>query len=274
MPVNRLGFGAMRITGEGIWGWPEDRGSAIALLRRVVELGVNFIDTADAYGPDTSELLIAEALHPYADGLVIATKGGLERGGPGSWTPACEPERIVVCCEDSLRRLQVDRIDLYQLHAVDPKVSIIESARALAALVRDGKVRHVGLSNVTVEEIEAVRKLVPVATVQNRYNVADRHNEGVLEHCEREGIGFIPWFPLAAGSLVEPGGVVAEIAAAHGVTAAQVSLAWLLQRSPIMLPIPGTSSIAHLEQNLDAAQLRLTPADLAQLEEVARLPVL
>jgi pyridoxine 4-dehydrogenase len=258
LEVRRLGFGAMRITGDGIWGPPDDPEEAKRLLRRVVDLGVNLIDTADSYGPDVSETLIAEALHPYPDGLVIATKGGLRRTGPGEWPRDARPERLMQCCEDSLRRLRLERIDLYQLHAPDPKVPFEDSVGALKELQAEGKIRHVGISNVSLEQFEQARGLVDVATVQNRYNLTSRSSEDVLDGCEEAGTGFIPWFPLAVGSLAEAGGALEEVAHAHDATPAQVALAWLLARSPVMLPIPGTGSIEHLEQNVEAVELTLT----------------
>jgi aryl-alcohol dehydrogenase-like predicted oxidoreductase len=265
MQVRRLGFGAMRITGKGIWGPPDDPEECKRLLRRVVELGVNLIDTADSYGPDVSENLIAEALHPYPEGLVIATKGGLRRTGPGQWPRDARPERLKECCEGSLRRLRVDRIDLYQLHSPDPKVPLEDSIGALAELQREGKIRHIGVSNVSVEELERARALVDVVTVQNRYSLVERDSEDVLDECERLGIGFIPWFPLATGDLARPGGPLDELASAHDATPSQLALAWLLARSPVMLPIPGTASVEHLEENVAAADLELDPAELASL---------
>lgn len=264
LTVNRLGFGAMRITGDGVWGPPADPAAALAVLRRLPELGVDLIDTADSYGPYVSEDLIFEALHPYV-GLTIATKAGLTRTGPGLWHPVGRPEYLRQCCEMSLRRLGVDQIDLWQLHRIDPLVPREEQFGVLHDLRAEGKIRHVGLSEVTVEEIEAARAVVPIATVQNRFNLADRHSEDVLDHCEQEGIGFIPWFPLAAGDLAKPGGVVADIAAAHDALPGQVALAWLLHRSPVMLPIPGTGSVAHLEENVAARDLVLTPGEVEQL---------
>jgi pyridoxine 4-dehydrogenase len=258
LEVRRLGFGAMRITGDGIWGPPDDPEEAKRLLRRVVDLGVNLIDTADSYGPEVSENLIAEALHPYPDELVIATKGGFRRTGPGEWPRDARPERLKQCCEDSLRRLRVERIDLYQLHAPDPKVPFEDSVGALRELQEEGKIRHVGVSNVSLEQLERARGLVDVVTVQNRYNLTNRSSEDVLDSCEEAGIGFIPWFPLAVGSLTEAGGVLEEVAHAHDATPAQVALAWLLARSPVMLPIPGTGSIEHLEENVEAVELTLT----------------
>ena len=258
LEVRRLGFGAMRITGDGIWGPPEDPDEARRLLRRVVDIGINLIDTADSYGPEVSENLIAEALHPYSNGLVIATKGGLLRTGPGEWPRDGRPEHLREACEGSLRRLKVDRIDLYQLHAPDPEIPYEDSVGALKELQDEGKIRHIGVSNVSVEQLDKARGLVEVATVQNRYNLTDRSSEDVLEACEQAGIGFIPWFPLATGSLAEPGGVLDEVAHTHDATPGQVALAWLLVRSRVMLPIPGTSSIEHLEENAAAAELTLS----------------
>jgi len=268
LTVTRLGFGAMRITGPGIWDYPENRDEALAVLRRLPEMGVDFVDTADAYGPHVSEELIREALHPY-DGIAVATKAGLIRTGPGEWHSLGRPDYLRACCELSLRRLGVETIDLWQLHRIDPQVPREEQFGVLADLQREGKVRHLGLSEVSVEEIEAARAVFPVATVQNRFNLVDRSHEDVLDHCEREQIGFIPWFPLAAGELAEPGGVVAEVAAAHDATPGQVALAWLLARSPVMLPIPGTGSVAHLEENVGAAQLRLSDEERARLDVAA-----
>ena len=269
LEVRRLGFGAMRITGEGVWGEPKDPAGARELLRRVLERGVNLIDTADSYGPAVSEELIAEALHPYPDDLVIATKGGLERPGPGEWTRNCRPERLKRCCEDSLRRLRLERIDLYQLHAIDPQVPIEDSISALAELAHEGKVRHIGVCNVGREELARARAIAPIVSVQNRYNLAERSSEQVLTVCQEEGLGFLPWFPLATGELARPGGSLDEVARAHGATPAQVALAWLLQHSEVTLPIPGTSSIAHFEENLEAAKLELTAEDMAALDDAA-----
>jgi pyridoxine 4-dehydrogenase len=266
LEVRRLGFGAMRITGDGIWGPPEDPEAARRLLRRVVELGINLIDTADAYGPEVSESLIAEALHPYPDGLAIATKGGLRRGGPGQWSRDARPERLKRCCEASLRRLRVERIDLYQLHSPDSKVPLEESMSALRELKEEGKVRHVGVSNVSLEELGRARSVVEVVSVQNRYNLGERRHEDVLQVCERDGLGFLPWFPLATGALARPGGPLEEIARRHDATPGQVALAWLLRHSPVMLPIPGTSSVEHLEENVAAAELSLTNQELERLE--------
>ena len=262
---NRMGFGAMRLTGEGIWGEPEDPEEARAVLRRAVELGVNFIDTADSYGPKVSERLIGETLYPYPEDLVIGTKGGLVRPGPGRWKTDGRPEHLREACEGSLKRLKVERIVLYQLHRIDSSVPVEEQLGTLAELREEGKIQHVGLSEVGVEEIEQAREIVPIATVQNRYSLTDRGSEDVLDFCEREGIGFIPWFPLARGDLARPGGPLDEIAARRDATPGQVALAWLLARSPVMLPIPGTSSVEHLEENLAAVELRLSDEELATL---------
>jgi aryl-alcohol dehydrogenase-like predicted oxidoreductase len=259
--VNRLGFGAMRVTGEGIWGWPPDRQNALKVLKRAVELGVNLIDTADAYGPDTSELLIAEALYPYPKGLVIATKGGLTRPGPGQWVPNCRPDHLKQALDGSLKRLRLDRIDLYQLHTVDSKVPIEESVGALKQMQDAGKIRHIGLSNVDRKEIDRARKIVPIVSVQNRYNIEDRESEDVLVYCEKEKLGFLPWFPIGGGRGLKAENPLNTAAKAHGVSVFQVALAWLLERSPVMLPIPGTSSLAHLEENVAAARLKLTPEE-------------
>jgi pyridoxine 4-dehydrogenase len=267
--VRRLGFGAMRITGDGIWGPPEDRDGAIATVRRAVELGINLIDTADSYGPNVSEELIAEALHPYPEGLVIATKGGLTRGGPGQWSRDGRPEHLREACEASLKRLRVERIDLYQLHAPDPEVPYEDSVGTLKELRDEGKIRLVGVSNVTIDELETARSIVPVASVQNRFNLADRGAEDVLARCEELGLGFVPWFPLAAGSLAEPGGPLAEIAEAHDATAAQIAIAWLLARAEVMLPIPGTSTVEHLEENIAAAGIELSDKEIEELNAAA-----
>jgi aryl-alcohol dehydrogenase-like predicted oxidoreductase len=269
LEVHRLGFGAMRITGSGIWGPPPDHDTALAVLRRAVELGIDLIDTADSYGPHISEQLIAEALHPYPDGLLVATKGGLERSGPGKWSRNGDPQHLKDACEGSLRDLRVDRIDLYQLHAPDEDVPYAESVGALKELQDAGKIRHIGVSNVSVAQLAEARSLVDVVTVQNRYNLTDREDQDVLELCERDGLGFFPWFPLEAGDLAKPGGVLGEIAAAHDATPGQVALAWLLARSPVMLPIPGTGSVAHLEENVAAAALTLDADELAQLDAAA-----
>ncbi|MFN8039682.1 MAG: aldo/keto reductase [Acidimicrobiales bacterium] len=265
-PVRRLGFGAMRITGPGIWGPPADHDASIRVLRRAVELGVDLIDTADSYGPFVSEDLIAEALHPYPDDLVVATKGGLTRSGPGVWEAVGRPEYLRQCVEMSLRRLRLDTIDLYQLHRVDPLVPITESFGALAELQAQGKIRHLGLSNVTVDELRAAQSVAPVVSVQNRYNLADRASEDLLDVCADEGIGFIPWFPVATGELARPGGPLDRLAVEHGATPSQLALAWLLHRSPVVLPIPGTSSVAHLDENVAAAAIRLEADELAALE--------
>lgn len=265
LPVKRLGFGAMRLCGPGIWGEPEDPGAAEAVLRRVVEVGINLIDTADAYGPEVNELQISSALHPYPDDMVIATKGGHVRPGPGRWETDGSPQHLREACEGSLRRLRLDRIDLYQFHRPDPRVSFEDSVWALAELRDEGKIRHVGLSNVGVREIVMALDIVPIVSVQNRYSLADRSSEAVIETCEREGIAFIPWHPLATGDLANPGGPLDEIAARHEATPAQVALAWLLAKSPMMLPIPGTSSVEHLEENVAAAELRLTDEEVATL---------
>jgi pyridoxine 4-dehydrogenase len=269
MSVDRLGYGAMRITGKGIWGEPADHDGALAVLRRAVELGVNLIDTADSYGPHVSERLIAEALHPYPDDLLIATKGGLERTGPGQWPRNGRPEHLKAACEGSLRDLRVDRIDLYQLHAPDENVPYAESVGALKELQDEGKIRHIGVSNVSVAQLAEARSLVEVVTVQNRFNLTDRTDQDVLDVCARDGLGFFPWFPLEAGGLAKPGGIAAEIAAAHDATTGQVALAWLLAHSPVTLPIPGTASVAHLEENLAAATLELTADELARLDAAA-----
>jgi pyridoxine 4-dehydrogenase len=267
--VKRLGFGAMRLTGKGIWGDPPDREAARGVVRRAVELGVDFIDTADSYGPEVSEEIIAEALHPYPEDLVIATKGGLVRPGPGDWRRDGRPEHLREACEGSLRRLRLDAIDLYQLHAPDPNVPFEESVGALVALRDEGKIRRIGLSNVDTGQLEAARELTDVASVQDRYNLADRSTEPVLDACERAGIGFIPWFPLATGDLAEPGGPLDDAARGHQATPAQVALAWLLARSPVMLPIPGTGSVEHLEENLAAGDLRLEPAEVERIGAAA-----
>jgi pyridoxine 4-dehydrogenase len=269
LEVRRLGFGAMRITGQGIWGEPSDPAGARALLRHVVESGVQLIDTADSYGPAVSENLIAEALRPYPDDLVIATKGGFERPASGVWEPNCRPDRLRRCCEDSLRRLGLERIDLYQLHTVDPKVPLEDSVYALAELQEEGKIRHIGLSNVTAEELERAQSLVPVVSVQNRYNLADRAGEEIVGACEEQGLAFLPWAPLATGELAARGGPLDEIARRHAARASQVALAWLLAHSPAVLPIPGTGQIAHFEENLEAAELELDEDELATLDGLA-----
>ncbi len=268
LEVDRLGYGAMRITGPGIWGPPADPDGAVALLRRAVELGVDFIDTADSYGPNVSEELIARALHPY-DGIVIATKGGLTRSGPGVWARAGSPEHLREALEGSLRRLGVDCIDLYQLHAVDPSVPIETSLEALVQARAAGKIRHIGLSNVSIGELEVACAMAQIVSVQNRYSVLDREDDALVAICEERGIAYIPWFPLAAGRAGESLACVDAVAAAHGATNGQVALAWLLARSPAIVPIPGTSRIDHLEENLAAAELVLSPADLGELDRAA-----
>jgi pyridoxine 4-dehydrogenase len=269
LTVNRLGFGAMRITGEGIWGWPPDRGNALKVLRRAVELGVNLIDTADAYGPETSELLIAEALYPYPKGLVVATKGGLTRPGPGEWVPDGTPQHLKQALDGSLKRLRLERIDLYQLHRIDPKVPLEESLGAIKEMKDAGKIRHVGLSNVEPEEIERAQKIVPIVSVQNRYNIEDRKSESALAYCEKQSLGFLPWFPIGGTRGLKPENALNTLAKAHGVSVFQVALAWLLERSPVMLPIPGTSSVAHLEENVAAAKLKLAPEEWKAINALA-----
>jgi aryl-alcohol dehydrogenase-like predicted oxidoreductase len=267
LTVRRLGFGAMRITGDGIWGPPKDHDGVIATLRRAIELGINLIDTADSYGPHVSEELIAEALYPYPEGLVIASKGGLTRGGPGQWSPDGRPEHLREACEGSLQRLRVDRIDLYQLHRPDPSVPYEESVGAIKELRDEGKVHFVGVSNVSVEQLETARSIVDVVSVQNRFNPDDRSSDDVLDRCEELGLGFLPWHPLNAGSVGE--GSLAEIAARHDATPAQIAIAWLLARSPVMLPIPGTSKVEHLEENIAAAGIELSDEEIAELNEAA-----
>jgi aryl-alcohol dehydrogenase-like predicted oxidoreductase len=268
LPVHRLGFGAMRITGKGIFGPPKDRRECIAVLRRVVEVGVNLIDTAESYGPHVSEALIAEALHPYPPGLVIATKGGLDRPGPDKWEPNGRPERLREELEGSLRRLRLERIDVWQLHRIDPKLPEEDQFGTIVELQREGKILHAGLSEVTVEQIARARKFFPVVSVQNRYNLADRGWESVLESCEEQGIAFIPWFPLQMGRLAEARGPLAEIAKRHKATPAKIALAWLLRRSPVMLPIPGTSRVNHLEENVMAALLEISDDEFAALARI------
>jgi pyridoxine 4-dehydrogenase len=265
LEVNRLGFGAMRLCGRRILGWPRDRENALAVLRRAVELGVNLVDTSNAYGPEINEHQIAAALHPYREGLVIATKGGLRRTRSGGWPGDGRPEKLREACEGSLARLRLDRIDLYQLHAPDPKVPIEESVGELARLREEGKIRHIGLSNVSVGELERARRVVPIVSVQNRYSLAERSSEDVLQACEREGLAFLPWFPLASGSLARRGGRVDQVAERIGATRAQVALAWLLHRSPVMLAIPGTSSLEHLDENIAARDVELSDEDVAGL---------
>jgi pyridoxine 4-dehydrogenase len=269
LAVNRLGFGAMRITGKGIWGEPEDRDEALRVLRRLPELDVDFIDTADSYGPFVSEDLIAEALAPYK-GSVIATKGALTRHGPNVWLPVGRPEYLRQCVLMSLRRLKLDQIPLWQLHRIDPKVPRDEQFGVIAAMLKEGLIRHAGLSEVSVEEIEAARKVFPVSTVQNRYNLVDRGSEKVLDYCETHNIGFIPWYPLAAGDLAKPGGALDAIVKKTGATPSQIALAWVLKRSPVMLPIPGTSKVAHLEDNVAAAQIKLSDEDFKALDQQAK----
>jgi aryl-alcohol dehydrogenase-like predicted oxidoreductase len=264
--VVRLGFGAMRITGPGIWGPPPDREEAVRTLRRIPELGLDFIDTADSYGPFVSEELIAEVLAPYPRGMVIATKGGFVRHGPDIWVPVGRPEYLKQTVILSLRRLKVDRLDLWQLHRIDPKVPRNEQFEAIAEMQREGLIRHLGLSEVPVEDIRAARKYFPVVTVQNLYNLVNRQSEPVLDFCEKEGIGFIPWFPLAAGALAAPGGVVDEIARRHGVSRSAIAIAWLLRRSPVMLPIPGTATVKHLEENVAGAGVRLSDEEFRTLD--------
>ncbi len=270
LEVNRLGFGAMRITGEGVWGEPKDPETARNVLRRAVELGVNFIDTADAYGPDVSERLIGEALAPYAKGVVIATKGGLTRQGPGKWLPVGRAEYLQQQVEMSLRLLKQERIDLWQLHRIDPKTPVEESLGAIKDLQTAGKIRHVGLSEVKVPEIEQARKVVDIVSVQNKYNLGDRAHEDVLEYCTKHSIAFIPWFPVAAGELARPGGKLDSAAKKHGATVSQLSLAWLLHHSPVILPIPGTSSIQHLEENVKAQDVQLSDAEWSEIEAAAK----
>jgi pyridoxine 4-dehydrogenase len=271
--VNRLGFGAMRLTGEGIWGWPPDREGAKKVLRRAVELGVNFIDTADAYGPETNELLIAEALYPYPKGLVIATKGGSTRPSLGQWVPDGRPEYLAQAVDKSLQRLKLERIDLWQLHRIDRKVPVEESLGAIKKAQDAGKIRHVGLSEVTVAEIERAKKVVPIVSIQNRYNLTDRKSEAALNYCQKEKMGFIPWAPIGGSgtrSLSKAGSALEAEAKRHNVSVVQLALAWLLQKSPVMLPIPGTANIAHLEENMAAKKLQLTAEEWKRIEGLAR----
>jgi pyridoxine 4-dehydrogenase len=265
--INRLGFGAMRITGPGIWGEPEDPAESRRVLERAIELGINFIDTANSYGPYVSERLIGETLHPYPDDLVIATKGGLERSGPGRWPPDCRPEVLKEACEGSLQRLGLETIELYQLHTVDRKVPYEDSVGALKELQDEGKIRHVGVSNVSRDQLSRAQSIVDVVSVQNNYSVSRRDSEDLLDVCEQQGIAFIPWYPIASGRLAKPGGALERIANELGATPAQVSLAWLLHRSPAMVPIPGTSSVAHLEENTAARDMELTDDDLKRIED-------
>src|SRR5215468_5748028 len=269
LAIHRLGFGAMRITGRGIWGAPADRAEALRALRRLPDLGVNFIDTADSYGPAVSEQLLREALHPY-DGLLIATKGGLERPGPGQWVSNGRPAYLRQCVQASLRRLGVERIDLWQLHRIDSKVPRDEQFSVIKEMRGAGLIRHVGLSEVSAEEIAAAQRFFPVATVQNRYNLVARGSESVLDACAKQGIGFIPWFPLAAGDLAKPGGVLDTLARKHKATPGQLALAWLLKRSPVILPIPGTGQVKHLEENVAAASIELTDEEFRTLDEQGR----
>src|SRR5216117_3660227 len=271
--VNRLGFGAMRLTGEGIWGWPPDRENAKKVLRRALELGVNFIDTADAYGPETNELLIAEGLYPYPKGLVIATKGGNTRPGPGQWVQDGRPEYLAQAVDKSLKRLKLERIDLYQLHRIDRKVSVEESLGAIKKAQDAGKIRHVGLSEVTVAQIEQAKKVMPIVSIQNRYNITDRESEAALNYCAKEKMGFIPWAPIGGGgtrSLSKAGSAFEAEAKRHNVSVVQLALAWLLQKSPVMLPIPGTSSLAHLEENMAAEKLQLSADEWKRIESLGR----
>jgi aryl-alcohol dehydrogenase-like predicted oxidoreductase len=267
IPVHRLGFGAMRLTGAGIWGEPDDRDECIAVLRRALELGITLIDTADSYGPFVSEKLIAEALHPYPENLLIATKAGLQRPGPDEWEPDGRPQYLRERCEGSLVRLKLDRIDLFQLHRIDPKVPLQDQIGVLLELQREGKIRHIGLSEVNVGEIEAVRRMTPIATVQNLYNLADRHSEAVLDYCTRENIGFIPWYPLAAGTMANADSPLSRAAKRLGATPGQLALAWLLKKSPVMLPIPGTSKVEHLESNTNAALVELDDEFVKEVEQ-------
>jgi pyridoxine 4-dehydrogenase len=270
LTVNRLGYGAMRITGEGIWGEPKDVEGAKKVLQRAVELGVNFIDTADSYGPAVSERLIGDALSPYAKGVVVATKAGLTRQGPNKWEPVARPAYLRQQVELSLRYLKLERLDLWQLHRIDPQTPVEESLGEIAKLQKEGKIRHVGLSEVKPDEIEQAQKIVKIVSVQNQYNIGDRKHEDVLDYCEKHGLAFIPWFPVAAGKLAQPGGKLDAAAKKHGATVSQLSLAWLLHRSPVMLPIPGTSSVKHLEENIAAANVKLTDAEWAEIEAAAK----
>jgi pyridoxine 4-dehydrogenase len=269
LTVNRMAFGAMRITGPGVIGEPDDPENALAVLRRAVELGINFIDTADSYGPEFNERQIAEALHPYPEGLIIATKGGLLHERRGEWRQDGRPESLRASCEGSLERLRLEQIDLYQLHSVDPRIPLEESLGALVELQREGKIRHIGVSNVDARQLARAQQAATVVSVQNRYNVADRPSEGVLDACERDGIAFLPWFPLGLGELARARGRLREVAFAHGGTPAQIALAWLLRRSPVVVPIPGSSSLEHLEENVAAAAIELTDAELHDLTHTA-----
>ena len=269
IPIHRLGFGAMRVTGQGIWGPPENRDEALRTLKRVPELGIDFIDTADSYGPDISEQLIREALYPY-EGIVIATKAGLERPGPGVWDVNGDPKRLRAQAEESCKKLGVDRIDLWQLHRIDPKVPREEQFAAIRSMLDDGLIRYAGLSEVSVQDIKDAEEVFPVATVQNKYNLVDRASEDVLEYCEAEGIGFIPWYPLAAGDLAKPGSLLDGIAKRHAATPSQIALAWVLQRSPVMLPIPGTGKVKHLEENVAAVNITVSDAEFEELDREGR----
>src|ERR1700726_612360 len=270
LTINRLGYGSMRLTGKGVWGPPKDRNEAIKVLRRAVELGINFIDTADSYGPGVSEEIIAEALHPYPTGLVIATKGGFDRPGPNQWVENGKPEHLTAACEGSLRRLRLERIDLYQLHRIDPKVPAEDQLGALKDLQAQGKIKHIGLSEVNVRQIQHARTIVPIVSVQNRYSITDRGSEAVLEYCEKERMGFIPWFPLAAGRVSGSDSPISRMAARWKATPSQLALAWLLARSPVMLPIPGTSRVEHLEENVVAAELKIDASKMHELDGMAR----
>jgi len=267
LPVHRLGFGSMQLTGDGVWGEPKDRKAAIAVLRRTLELGVTLIDTADSYGPEVAERLIAEALHPYPKDLLIATKAGLTRPGPGQWVPNGRPAHLRSACEGSLKRLKLETIGLYQLHRIDSKVPLADQIGTLVELQKQGKIQHIGLSEVSVDQIKAVEKITKIVSVQNLYNLSNRIAEAVLEYCTQMKLGFIPWFPLATGGLTKPGGPLARASAKLKATPAEIALAWLLQKSPVMLPIPGTSSIDHLESNMDAAALKLDAATVKELEQ-------
>jgi pyridoxine 4-dehydrogenase len=269
LPVNRLGFGSMQLTGPGIWGEPKDPAEAVRVLKRAVELGVTLIDTADSYGPYVAEDFIKKALYPYPDGLVIATKAGLTRGGPGDWKPVGRPEYLRQEAEMSLRRLGLERIDLFQLHRIDPQVPLAEQVGELALLQKEGKIRHIGLSEVTIDELKQAQRYATIATVQNKYNLAERTAEALLDHSAKHGIGFIPWFPLATGELVKEGGVLQKLSKKLGATPSQLALAWLLHRSPVMLPIPGTSKVKHLEENMAAAALTLSEDDVNALAKAA-----
>ena len=270
LPVTRLGYGTMQLTGEGVWGQPRDHDEAVRVIRRAVELGVTFFDTADSYGPDVAEPLLREALHPYGDDVVIATKAGLTRPGPGDWRPVGRPEYLRQQVEMSLRILGLDRIDLFQLHRIDPAVPLADQVGELAALQQEGKIRHIGLSEVSVDEVKEAQQTAVIASVQNLYNLASRDAEALLDHSEAEGIAFIPWFPLATGALAAPGGPLDALATEHDATPSQLALAWLLRRSPVMLPIPGTSSVSHLEDNVAAAQIDLSDDEFAALTKAAQ----